>query len=485
MTIPTRLDSNQLARFGQSREQADISARAELIQAAIEAVNARQLAFGAQSTADGAVVIANGKNKTFYQTSAPTASATGDLWFDTDDNFKPYRWNGTSWLLVHDSTPATSSEIADDAVIASKIFAGSVTTAKIAAGAIVADKITANEIIASHMSVGQLNRSNLWPNPNSEYDKPASYTPPASGFDPEFDWRFNAGAGAYKGSWVRRMAQLITGGKVLEIIVPVNEGEIYNFQVFAKWISSSGTPTAVIKMESLDASSAVVSTASFTIPTSQTAWAASPSTPLSLTISGAAVSLRLNVSISAGVGSSGTIDFDMFSAVRALADGVVTTSKIADANVTGPKIAGGAVTPDKTSGGVRAVCRQNNGQSFTRLVFNIINWNLVDTDTHGAVTTGASWHFTVPTAQGGTYRITAKIEVPTNASKMFWSVFKNGTEVRGIDATNYISLNGSTTIDCVAGDTLDLRLDQESGGSEAAGTNPIVNWIIIEKVPFF
>jgi hypothetical protein len=53
----------------------------------------------AQSTADG-------KIESFYQTSAPTAAAVGDLWFDTNDDNKPYRWSGSSWVSVRDGTIA-------------------------------------------------------------------------------------------------------------------------------------------------------------------------------------------------------------------------------------------------------------------------------------------------------------------------------------------------------------------------------------------
>lgn len=50
----------------------------------------------------------DGKNSVFRQTSAPTARAPGDLWFDTDDSNKPYRWTGTgggsfSWVSVQDA----------------------------------------------------------------------------------------------------------------------------------------------------------------------------------------------------------------------------------------------------------------------------------------------------------------------------------------------------------------------------------------------
>ena len=47
----------------------------------------------AQSTADGKVV-------TFIQAAAPTAEGTGDIWFDSDDNNKPYRWSGSAWVAA-------------------------------------------------------------------------------------------------------------------------------------------------------------------------------------------------------------------------------------------------------------------------------------------------------------------------------------------------------------------------------------------------
>lgn len=45
----------------------------------------------AQDTADR-------KIKTFYQDSAPTATGIGDIWIDTNDNNKRYRWSGSAWV---------------------------------------------------------------------------------------------------------------------------------------------------------------------------------------------------------------------------------------------------------------------------------------------------------------------------------------------------------------------------------------------------
>jgi len=46
----------------------------------------------------------NLRNRTFISTSAPTADNTGDLWIDSDDNNKLYRWNGSSWVAVNDTS---------------------------------------------------------------------------------------------------------------------------------------------------------------------------------------------------------------------------------------------------------------------------------------------------------------------------------------------------------------------------------------------
>jgi hypothetical protein len=69
--------------------------------AAAAATIAQGLANDAQATADGKV-------RTFYQASAPTAEGVGDLWFDTDDGNKQYRWSGSAWVLAQDTAIGTA-----------------------------------------------------------------------------------------------------------------------------------------------------------------------------------------------------------------------------------------------------------------------------------------------------------------------------------------------------------------------------------------
>jgi hypothetical protein len=49
-------------------------------------------------------------NSTFYQTSAPTSppASNGDIWFNTSQNNRPYRWNGSSWVEISDGRIAAS-----------------------------------------------------------------------------------------------------------------------------------------------------------------------------------------------------------------------------------------------------------------------------------------------------------------------------------------------------------------------------------------
>ena len=74
--------------------------------------------------------VADAKNRVFYQTTAPTAEATGDLWFDTNDNFHPYRWSGSAWQSVRDGeigvnaaaiTSEASARATADSALASDI----------------------------------------------------------------------------------------------------------------------------------------------------------------------------------------------------------------------------------------------------------------------------------------------------------------------------------------------------------------------------
>lgn len=66
-----------------------------------EALAALAAAATSQATADG-------KIDSFWQASAPASASEGDLWFDTDDSNKVYRWTSGAWVAARDSGIATA-----------------------------------------------------------------------------------------------------------------------------------------------------------------------------------------------------------------------------------------------------------------------------------------------------------------------------------------------------------------------------------------
>ena len=66
------------------------------------------------SVQDGSIAT---KNRTYYAATAPGATGlvVGDIWFDTSTGNKPYRWNGTSWISVQDASIATALSTANAA----------------------------------------------------------------------------------------------------------------------------------------------------------------------------------------------------------------------------------------------------------------------------------------------------------------------------------------------------------------------------------
>lgn len=68
-----------------------------------KALEAIAVASTAQATADGKVT-------TFYQNSAPIAESIGDLWIDSNDGNKMYRWNGSSWVDSADTRVVANAE---------------------------------------------------------------------------------------------------------------------------------------------------------------------------------------------------------------------------------------------------------------------------------------------------------------------------------------------------------------------------------------
>ena len=118
---------------------------------------ANAAAIAAQSTADG-------KNKVYRQGTTPTAPtggfAVGDLWFDTANDNRISRWDGSAWAQYGLGNAAIANldagKISTGFLAADRIQANTLDAAKITAGTITTDRFSANTINASVITSGTI-----------------------------------------------------------------------------------------------------------------------------------------------------------------------------------------------------------------------------------------------------------------------------------------------------------------------------------------
>jgi hypothetical protein len=142
-------------------------------------------------------------------------------------------------------------------------------------------------------------------------------------------------------------------------------------------------------------------------------------------------------------------------------------------------------TSDQTD--TRVVAAKAQISSGSPVANSQINYSTVIIDTHGAITTGASWKYTAPV--GGVYRVS--IAHSTGASNNLFGLFKNGTMesnmafVLGSAGSNAIC-GSSTTLSLNAGDFIDIRPGSSNGSfTSGGGTGSSVansNYITIERL---
>lgn len=77
---------------------------------------AKTAADNAQTAANNAQTSANTKVKTYAQTAQPSSGmTTGDIWVNTGDNNRMYRYSGSAWVDVRDGSIATAQTAANNA----------------------------------------------------------------------------------------------------------------------------------------------------------------------------------------------------------------------------------------------------------------------------------------------------------------------------------------------------------------------------------
>jgi len=128
-----------------------------------EAALAAANALAAQQTADG-------KNKVYRQDTQPSGGtyAVGDLWFDTDDNNKIYRFAGTptpTWGAVQLGGNAlanvNANSITAGTIDASVITVSNINAGNISAGNIASARLTTTELNATNITSGSLSASRI------------------------------------------------------------------------------------------------------------------------------------------------------------------------------------------------------------------------------------------------------------------------------------------------------------------------------------
>jgi hypothetical protein len=138
-----------------------------------------------------------------------------------------------------------------------------------------------------------------------------------------------------------------------------------------------------------------------------------------------------------------------------------------------------------------AIYTQSSGQTFTNATETVIDYSIKDHDTHSAVTTGGSWHFTAP--QEGFYNYSAYVEFSfspvTAGSTSDIRARKNGTafhrillafEQNGAGQTYSNQLAGCVYL--LAGETLDFTFRNDSGVSISLGVNSRDNRMSITRL---
>ena len=115
---------------------------------------------------------------------------------------------------------------------------------------------------------------------------------------------------------------------------------------------------------------------------------------------------------------------------------------------------------------VAARYTSNAGQSIPSATVTIVDFEDRDFDTHGLVTTGASWKFTAGIT--GYYRVTARVGWSTMSTTNNYNayIYKNNALYSRVAASgdNPIILIADT-VSMVPGDFIDIRTDQDTGGS--------------------
>lgn len=374
--------------------------------------------------------VAATRNRVFYQASAPSASSTGDLWFDSDDGNKPYRWSGSAWINITDNrtvanaaaiTSEQTARISADQALASDIstVVASVNsnTAAIQSEATArstADTSLANQINSLSASVGSNAAAIL-----------QEQTARANG-DSALSSSISTLATSVNGNTAAiQTTQTVTDGLKAQYTVKVdNNGYVSGFGLASTPVN--GTPFSEF----------VVLADRFSIVTP----GVSPTVPFAVDASGVYIQTAFIRELNASK-----------------ITGQIVNNQIADLTINGVKLANGAVTADKIfAGSVTADKIQAGAITATKLSADAID---------GKVIKGA----TFITTEVGEDSVEVKSGTPFGVSGNLFEWY--GLKVNGVtwnNSTNEPITSGMSTVNSKFHKTVDGRI--YFGGSFQAGT---------------
>ena len=161
----------------------------------------------------------------------------------------------------------------------------------------------------------------------------------------------------------------------------------------------------------------------------------------------------------------------------------------------GGAAASNKATLDVLSNGMSVVARYSTaaGQSIPNNSDTVINFDVQNYDTHSAVTTGATWHFTAP-VQGyylvAVFILFAATNTWIDQEYISLTSLINGVGIsrlgfsahHGSASSIFVGVSGTDVLQLNAGDTLAIRVTQTSGAALALHVAADYNYIAITKV---
>ena len=376
----------------------------------------------AQATADS-------KIKTFYQTTAPTATGAGDVWFDTDDGNKQYRWSGSAWVSVQDTAIAAATSAAASASAAAAAASAAAASASAAATAAQTTADGKNKIYrqTTQPSTGPFAEGDLW-------------------FDTDDDnkiYRYTSG------SWSNAVtlgnnalasisANKITAGTIDASVITVsniNAGNISTGTLAADRIAAASITGAKI-------AAGTITAANITAGTITSAEIATGTITESNIATGTITATQIAAStITGSLIAAGTIT------ASNIAASTITASQIATGTITATQIAAGTITTDKltagtltgftvqTSSGTNAVILQGSSNALSFKVSGSVVGNIVPLSSFGVLT-----HYgATPDPTGGTFP-----QMFVGSANV--SMFANASNGIGVGTSTGVQITGTTSL---------------------------------------